>query len=107
MKRESFNEYLNEKTQQKEIKMTPIKCIKDVFTDNSQYLNHFDVEEAMSYPIFKLFTKDKTYNVSIIGDEWRTKDDSCNDEEIPFNHIVFKQNDDELKEWFFEHFVII
>lgn len=86
--------------------MTEIKCIKDVYTDNSQYFNYCDVDEALSYPVIKLFTKGKDYDVNIVGDDWRAKDDDCDIESIPYNHIVFNQTDTELKEWFFEHFEI-
>jgi hypothetical protein len=89
--------------------MTQIKCLKDVYTDNSQYLMFCDedeIEEALSFPIKRLFTKDASYEVKISGEEWRVHDDTSTKNDNTHNHIVFNANDSEHK-WFFEHFEII
>jgi hypothetical protein len=75
-----------------------VKCIKDVYTQE------YD-GEGIFYPLIKVFTKGKIYDVEIVDNEWRTQDDDC-PKEIPYNHIILNELDSD-KSWFYEHFEII
>ena len=89
--------------------MTQVKCLKDVYTDNSQYLmlcDESEIQEALSYPVKKLFTEGAIYDVKICGEEWRVNDDSSTKNDDTYNHIIFNAKDSENK-WFFEHFKIV
>ena len=89
--------------------MTQVKCLKDVYTDNSQYLilcDEEEIEEALSFPVKRLFTEGVVYDVRINGEEWRVHDDTSTEKDDSHNHIIFNSKENDSK-WFFEHFEII
>jgi hypothetical protein len=63
-------------------------------------------EEALSYPVKKLFTEGSIYEVKINGEEWRVHDDTSTKLDDTHNHIIFNSKDNDNK-WFYEHFEIV
>ena len=88
-----------------------VLCIKDVYSNHAYLLNHCtnqeEVNQLLTIPAERLFTQDKVYDVQITEyDEWRTKDDTCTKEHLPYNHIIRNQKEN-AKQWFSAHFKIL